>query len=305
MSKDISSMLECVSMTTDGKKVIGGVYSFYETTGLPLDVIFEHLRTKNSVVSWIDFYKDAIKAGMRHTRVLSKLEESICDVWGKAFYDVVEDKLNLIFSSDPVHRQRAKEIFESNKVCQLEEMSKQNTVKEHIEEEQVDISFPCAKCNANMNIRCRTKIHGPHKRLRSPAWLVERRKQDDKRKQKTLSTSHETMVLCRPVNGLEYHLIRQLSNNSFPPRFEHQFIFYPISNEEHAAKIAKEWSVEDNTTSFVVRFKVRTAYISMFDLYTVGNKEHQEYRISSSDMDRLNRNIVGQIETIHVFRGKH
>ncbi len=49
------------------------------------------------MVSWVDFYKEARYAGMEHDRILSKLEEAICDVWGKDFYEVVESRLNDVF----------------------------------------------------------------------------------------------------------------------------------------------------------------------------------------------------------------
>ena len=310
MSKDPESMLECTGMTTDGKRVIGGVYQFYETTGLPLDVIFEHLRIKNSVVNWIYFYKDAIAAGMKHQRILSKLEESICDVWGKVFSDEVKDKLNLIFGQGLIYKQRRIEIFERSKMCQLEEsITKAPEKLEEFKYDPEDNTFPCARCGANMNLRCRTKIHGTHKRLRHPSWITARREQNEKKKHRksNLVNNNDTITLYRPVGGLEYHLIRQSGNKLFPPRLEHQPIFYPVASEEYAIKIAKEWNTKDKSNGsigFVMRFKIRAAYISMFDLHAVGGEEHKEYWIPSSDMERFNRNIVGEIETIHVFRGE-
>jgi hypothetical protein len=92
-----NSMLFCVGETEEGAPIYGGVFHFYETEGVPLDTLFECIKRKSALVSWIDFYKEASLAGMTHDRILAKLEEAVCDVWGKEFYSVVEDKLNLVF----------------------------------------------------------------------------------------------------------------------------------------------------------------------------------------------------------------
>jgi hypothetical protein len=93
MKKD--SLLERIGSTVDGKALYKGVYRFYETEGLPLDILFDLLDQKNSMVSWLHFYEEAILNGMKHDRIISKLEESICDVWGKAFFDIVKSNLDI------------------------------------------------------------------------------------------------------------------------------------------------------------------------------------------------------------------
>jgi len=79
------------------KPVFGGIYKFYETHGLPLDVILHVFVDKGWIPDWIDFYKDARKAGMAHDRILSKLEEAISDSFGKEWSDGVILRLNQIF----------------------------------------------------------------------------------------------------------------------------------------------------------------------------------------------------------------
>lgn len=69
-------------ITTDNKMVIAGVYSFYETEGLPLDIILDLFIKKNAIPDWIDFYNCAIKSGMKHSRIISKLYEAISDTYG-------------------------------------------------------------------------------------------------------------------------------------------------------------------------------------------------------------------------------
>lgn len=93
-----------IGETTDNKTVVAGVWAFYETHGLPLDVILSLCIQKNWMPCWTSLYKDMLSAGMKHGRILSKLEESISDSYGKAFCDVVISRLNNIFTpQEPAH----------------------------------------------------------------------------------------------------------------------------------------------------------------------------------------------------------
>ena len=85
-----------VGITADNKKVIGGVWKTFETHGLPLDIIFTICIQKESVPDWLSLYEEMKFSGMKHERILSKLEEAICDSFGKEFSDVVIFKLNQI-----------------------------------------------------------------------------------------------------------------------------------------------------------------------------------------------------------------
>ena len=73
--------------------VIGGVYEMYATYGLPLDVVFDGIRTANAVIDWLDFMRDAEKNGMNKSRVLSMIEPPLTDVFGSEYRDVVIEKL--------------------------------------------------------------------------------------------------------------------------------------------------------------------------------------------------------------------
>lgn len=68
--------------TTDGRLVVGGVYRFYETEGLPLDVLLEHLQDHQMIPDWQAFVREAILAGMRFDRVVSWLDAAIVDSFG-------------------------------------------------------------------------------------------------------------------------------------------------------------------------------------------------------------------------------
>lgn len=86
--------MHVVGKTEDGLEVVEGVYRYFETHGIPLDILFSVLRERNKVPSWLQFYDEAKAAGMKHDRILSKLDPAITDVYGSDFKKVVLEKLN-------------------------------------------------------------------------------------------------------------------------------------------------------------------------------------------------------------------
>lgn len=87
-------MLTIAGQTDDGRLVFRGVYRFYETHGLPLEDIIYIIVTQNkALVDWIDFYEDAVKAGMKPHRVLNRLEMVCCDAVNSEFANEVLSRL--------------------------------------------------------------------------------------------------------------------------------------------------------------------------------------------------------------------
>ena len=89
-------MFMVVGRTEDGKTVYAEVYKFYETHGMPLDILFAMIRDKNAIPCWMSFHREAKSAGMKHERVLSKLDEALSDVYGASFRDVVIKRLQAL-----------------------------------------------------------------------------------------------------------------------------------------------------------------------------------------------------------------
>lgn len=112
----------------------------------------------------------------------------------------------------------------------------------------------------------------------------------------------ETTILYRPVGQEELNLIRKSGDSTFPSRLVGQPIFYPVLSEEYATQIARDWNAVREGTGYVTRFRVRSDYISQYEVQTVGGSNHQEYWILADELDEFNRNIVGRIEVISEFR---
>jgi hypothetical protein len=117
----------------------------------------------------------------------------------------------------------------------------------------------------------------------------------------------DLITLYRPVGQAELDLIREDGFGKFPPRLPEQPIFYPVTSEQYAAQIARDWNTKDARSGFagyVLRFKVKASLLLAYERHTVGSSDHQEYWIPASDVQKFNENIVGPIELISEFHGK-
>lgn len=91
--------MDVVGLTSDNKKVVNGIFRLFDSTGLPLDVVFSMCEEKNIIPSWIDFYNDAIKQGWTEKTIMNRLEINIRDVYGKPYWIEVEKRLNFHINS--------------------------------------------------------------------------------------------------------------------------------------------------------------------------------------------------------------
>jgi hypothetical protein len=109
------------------------------------------------------------------------------------------------------------------------------------------------------------------------------------------------ITLWRPVGPEELRLIEQSGMTAFPPRLPEQPIFYPVTTEDYAIKIARDWNVPASGSGFVTKFEVQKAFLDRYAIQDAGGKAHQEYWIPAEDIDAFNRAIVGEIEVVRSF----
>lgn len=112
----------------------------------------------------------------------------------------------------------------------------------------------------------------------------------------------DTITLWRPVGPAELRLIEEAGMARFPPRLPEQPIFYPVTTEDYAVKIARDWNVPQSGSGFVTRFRVRRDYLDGYEVQDAGGKAHREYWIPAEEMDAFNAAIVGPIEVVREFR---
>ena len=114
--------------------------------------------------------------------------------------------------------------------------------------------------------------------------------------------SDEFITLWRPVGPEELRLIEESGMRSFPPRLPEQPIFYPVTTEEYAVKIARDWNVPASGAGFVTRFRVRRDFLDRYPVQEAGGKAHREYWIPAEELHAFNAAIVGKIEVVAQFR---
>jgi hypothetical protein len=111
----------------------------------------------------------------------------------------------------------------------------------------------------------------------------------------------DTVTLYRPTGPRELALVAQNGYRRWPPRLPDQPIFYPVTNEQYAVEIARDWNVPHSGAGFVTRFAVRASFMNRYETHVVGAARHSEWWIPADDLEALNDNIVGAIEVIHRF----
>lgn len=88
---------------------------------------------------------------------------------------------------------------------------------------------------------------------------------------------------------------------AFPPRLPDQPIFYPVTTEDYAVKIARDWNVPASGSGFVTRFEVARSFIDQYRVEDAGGRAHQEYWIPAEDLAAFNKAIVGTISVVRRF----
>src|SRR5882672_9710418 len=109
----------------------------------------------------------------------------------------------------------------------------------------------------------------------------------------------ETVTLYRPTGPKELALVQASGYTKWPPRLPEQPIFYPVTNEQYAIQIARDWNVKDSGYGCVARFHVHKAFMNRYEVHQVGGSEHTEWWVPAEELEELNANIVGLIEVIH------
>jgi hypothetical protein len=110
------------------------------------------------------------------------------------------------------------------------------------------------------------------------------------------------LTLYRPVGPKELALIKDSAWKEFPPRLPEQPIFYPVTNEEYATQIARDWNVRESGAGYVTRFQIPAEFVARYPVQKVGGATHTELWAPADELAEFNRNIVGLIEVIAEFR---
>lgn len=120
--------------------------------------------------------------------------------------------------------------------------------------------------------------------------------------QSALPSPHERNSHLVAARGpAELELNRQSGMRTFPPRLPEQPIFYPVTTEEYAVKIARDWNVRDSGAGYVTCFEVLKNFLVHYQVQDAGGRAHREYWIPADQVDAFNQAIVGQIKIVRSF----
>ena len=111
----------------------------------------------------------------------------------------------------------------------------------------------------------------------------------------------ETVTLWRPTGPEELKLVEDSGWKEWPARLPEQPIFYPVTTEEYAIKIARDWNVPSSGVGYVTRFQVRKDFLDGYEPQLAGGKAHEEYWIPAEHLTAFNNAIVGKIEVVRSF----
>ena len=110
-----------------------------------------------------------------------------------------------------------------------------------------------------------------------------------------------TVTLYRPTGPAELALVEASGFLSWPARLPDQPIFYPVTNEQYAVEIARDWNVPASGSGFVTRFEVLKSFMDRYAMHQVGGTKHTEWWGPAEELEALNDHIVGRIEVIRRF----
>jgi hypothetical protein len=113
--------------------------------------------------------------------------------------------------------------------------------------------------------------------------------------------NEDTVTLYRPTGPAELALVAASGYRRWPPRLPEQPIFYPVTNEQYAIEIARDWNVRATGEGFVTRFRVRKAFMDCYPMQRVGGGHHTEWWVPAEELETLNDHIVGEIEVLWRF----
>jgi hypothetical protein len=117
-----------------------------------------------------------------------------------------------------------------------------------------------------------------------------------------MSDIAETVTLWRAVGPEELALMRAADMRAVPPRLPEQPIFYPVTTEAYAVKIARDGNVPASGAGHVTRFRERRGLLDRYKVQEAGGGAHREYWIPAEDFGAFNAAIVGEIEVTAEFR---
>ncbi|MFE8941882.1 hypothetical protein ACFYNX_30950 [Streptomyces sp. NPDC007872] len=101
---------------------------------------------------------------------------------------------------------------------------------------------------------------------------------------------------------MELDLVRESGRRAWPPRLPEQPVFYPVTNEDYAIRIARDWNVQHDGAGFVTRFEVDAGFLRRYPVRQAGGRTILELWVPAEELEEFDAHIVGEIQVVHEFR---
>lgn len=88
--------MKTIGITEDNKMVVSGIGELYFKDGIPLSVIFDGLKERDVLPSWVHLYNELKGNGMSRERIFHLLNENIFESYGKEFRDCIISTLEKV-----------------------------------------------------------------------------------------------------------------------------------------------------------------------------------------------------------------
>ena len=115
------------------------------------------------------------------------------------------------------------------------------------------------------------------------------------------------MILFRPIGADELGLIAKSGFRRFPPRLAENPAFCPVAAFDDARRVAELSKTQDKKSGFagfVIRFEVADNYVERLEARLAHRPEGAGFEIPQSELENLNRHLVGRIEIVRRYFGE-
>ena len=84
-------------MTTDGKRVMGGVFPLVSSEGILLEILVSELQSRSSVVDWFEFWNDSVESGWNPRSTRTKILTCIGELFGPVVREQHQKILDFLY----------------------------------------------------------------------------------------------------------------------------------------------------------------------------------------------------------------
>lgn len=114
-------------------------------------------------------------------------------------------------------------------------------------------------------------------------------------------TATETVVLFFAGGPADLAWLEENPWRALPRDGQGKPLFCPVSDEGHAARLARQPDAAASEVGYVLRFEVPTAFWARYPAHRMRRGSHEEFWIPWADLDEVDDHLVGPV----VVAGEH